>query len=382
MTRASDMALDEVGRGRYGFELPLVSVVIVNYNYGQFLEAAVRSVFEQTYSRVECIVLDNASTDDSRTVLAGLATRYPALKVVERAANDGQSVASVEGFAATTGPYVVLFDADDVMLPEFLATHVFVHLSLRVPVGFTCSDMFQTIESDLVLGTFVALNQCVRSRDRPSSGIMRPVATRETALPLGQLAPVAEDAVHLVDAGCRDWPWASMSAFVFRRDALDMVMDNPALRTLASNFDVYVARGVNVITGSAIIDRALTVYRMHRSNVFARHPQLANVFNFERHGRHDHEQHARRVIIDHMFATSDRLLKKLQRQDDFWRSVRLMNDIKPPLRSADGRRSYLREKYAAALPSLRNVVPLPLLVYWALTIRMSPLRVLAAHRAP
>jgi glycosyltransferase involved in cell wall biosynthesis len=375
--------MSESGPGQgFGFKLPLVSVIIVNFNYGRYLEAAVRSVYEQTYKNVEVILLDNASTDDSALTIADLETRYPTLRVVRRADNGGQSLASLEGFLATSGPYVCFLDADDVMLPTFLATHLFVHLSLREPIGFTCSDMFQTLGDDLVLGTFVALNAFVQSRPTRSRTIMRPLDQAGDSLPLGSLASVSEDAVHMVAADQVEWPWASMSAFVFRRDALNLVMNNPALRTLASNFDVYLARSVNVLTGSAIIDRTLTVYRMHSSNVFARHPQLAKVFNFERHGSHDHEQHARRIIIDHLFDKADLLLRKLQNQADFFRAVRLLSDIKPvPMSKTRQGYTHLQEKFVDALPRLRGYVPLALLVYWAVSIRVSPIRVLLPRAA-
>jgi glycosyltransferase involved in cell wall biosynthesis len=51
------------------FSLPLVSVIIVNYNYGRFLQQAADSVFEQTYPNIEFIIVDNASTDESADVL-------------------------------------------------------------------------------------------------------------------------------------------------------------------------------------------------------------------------------------------------------------------------------------------------------------------------
>ena len=367
---ASDLATDA-----HAFALPTVSVIIVNYNYGAYLEAAVASVFSQTYKRVECILLDNGSTDDSAAVIARLAARYPAMKVVMRADNAGQSVASVEGFLATSAPYVTFLDADDMMLPDFLATHMFTHLSLRMPLGFTCSDMFQTLGDDLVLGTFVALNAFVRGGAGRQADLIRPVDCGETALPLSQLRAVPADAVHYAGPERHDWPWASMSAFVFRRDALNLVIHNPALKTLSSNFDVYLARGVNVLTGSAVIDRALCVYRMHSSNVFARHPQLAGVFNFDRLGATDHEAHARRMLIDHLFSTCDVLLAKLQTQADFLRAVRVLNDIGPRLMSPDHpRRTYLQEKFIAALPRLAGLVPRAQLVLWALQLRVSPLR--------
>ncbi len=366
----------------HGFALPRVAVIIVNFNYGAYLAAAVDSVFAQTYDGVECILLDNGSTDDSPVVIDALQARYPRMRVVRRPDNGGQSLASVEGFLATSAPYVTFLDADDVMLPDFLATHVFVHLSLRVPLGFTCSDMFQTLGSDLVLGTFVALNGYVREGVGREPDLLRPVDVTEAALPLARLKPVPADAVHRVAPDRRDWPWASMSAFVFRRDALNLVMGNPALRTLTSNFDVYLARGVNALTGSAIIDRTLTVYRMHAANVFARHPQLAHVFNFERLGRNDHEQRVRRLLVDNLFATAGTLLPKLQSQADFLRAARLTNDIAPRLMSeARPGQTYLQEKFAEALPALRALVPRAQLMLWALQLRAwSPLQALLSSR--
>ncbi len=365
----------------HAFDLPRVDVIIVNYNYAAYLEAAVDSVFQQTYDRFACILLDNGSTDDSRAVIARLAARYPALRVVERPDNGGQSLASVEGFLATAAPYVTFLDADDVMLPDFLATHMFTHLSLRMPVGFTCSDMFQTLGDDLVLGTFVALNGFVRSGAGRIDDLLRPVDRDETALPLARLKPVSASAVHLVKPDRADWPWASMSAFVFRRDALNLVMHNPALRTLQSNFDVYLARGVNGLTGSAVIDRALTVYRMHSSNIFAKHPQLAGVFNFERHGSNDHDRHARRILIDNLFATAGTLLRKLQNQGDFLRAARVLNDIAPRLMSQrHPRHTYLQEKFIAALPEIATLVPRAQVLLWMLQLRIAPWRLGSSRR--
>ena len=45
---------------------PLVSIIIPNYNYGTFLHAAVESVVEQTYKRLELNIIDDGSSDDSR----------------------------------------------------------------------------------------------------------------------------------------------------------------------------------------------------------------------------------------------------------------------------------------------------------------------------
>src|SRR3984957_14424319 len=83
------------------FELPLVSVVVVNYNYGHLLRQAVTSILNQTYPKVECIIVDNASTDDSEAVLHALDAAHAGLKIIRRSANHGQTAASLDGFAVS-----------------------------------------------------------------------------------------------------------------------------------------------------------------------------------------------------------------------------------------------------------------------------------------
>ena len=47
------------------YEKPLISVVIPNYNYGQFLGEAIESVLNQTYKNIQLVVIDNESTDNT-----------------------------------------------------------------------------------------------------------------------------------------------------------------------------------------------------------------------------------------------------------------------------------------------------------------------------
>lgn len=48
---------------------PLVSILINNYNYGHFLAEAIDSALNQTYSNLEVIVVDDGSTDNSRSII-------------------------------------------------------------------------------------------------------------------------------------------------------------------------------------------------------------------------------------------------------------------------------------------------------------------------
>lgn len=93
-----------------------ISIVISNYNYGRFLPKCLESVRAQTYPHVECIVVDDGSTDDSGEVIA----RYPEFRSIFKA-NAGQAKALETGFAASTGNVVVFLDSDDFLFPDACA---------------------------------------------------------------------------------------------------------------------------------------------------------------------------------------------------------------------------------------------------------------------
>src|SRR6202047_757815 len=258
------------------FSLPLVSVIIVNYNYGRFLKQAADSVFEQTYPNIECIIVANASTDCSAGVLLDISRQYPGAKIVRRKEPGGQSLASKEGFEASSGEYVVFLDADDYLLASFVETHVFVHLSLRVPVGFSSSDMIQAVDSRMVLGTVAYLSEYVRSGRGKSPGLLRRIDKSASEVwPLPSPDASIETDVHFVKPGyAGNWMWAPTSGNCFRRDALQLFLNIEDLAALRTGTDAYLVRGVNVVTGSVVIDRPLAVYRLHGTNEFSKHPIL------------------------------------------------------------------------------------------------------------
>src|SRR6266404_4268062 len=100
--------------------LPVISVVITTYNYGRFVEECVDSVLAQDYpsDRVEVIVVDDGSTDDTAERVKRYGTRIEYL----RKANGGQASALNAGFAKARGEIISLLDADDYFLPGKLAS--------------------------------------------------------------------------------------------------------------------------------------------------------------------------------------------------------------------------------------------------------------------
>jgi glycosyltransferase involved in cell wall biosynthesis len=92
---------------------PQVSIVIANFNYGRFVADAIRSALAQTYNRVEVIVVDDGSSDDSRAVIEGFAGRV--LSIFKP--NGGHGSAFNAGFSRSRGDVVLFLDSDDMLLP-------------------------------------------------------------------------------------------------------------------------------------------------------------------------------------------------------------------------------------------------------------------------
>lgn len=94
---------------------PLLSIVIANYNYGRFLEAAISSVITQDMgNKVELIICDAASTDNSVEIIRKYEKRI-AWWCSEK--DSGQSEAFNKGFSHATGRFLTWLNADDVLLP-------------------------------------------------------------------------------------------------------------------------------------------------------------------------------------------------------------------------------------------------------------------------
>lgn len=94
----------------------LISVVNPAYNASAFLSDAIQSVLEQTYKKVECLVIDDGSTDETPAI----AGRYRKSIWYIRKENGGVSSARNAGIRASRGELVAFLDADDVWLPHKL----------------------------------------------------------------------------------------------------------------------------------------------------------------------------------------------------------------------------------------------------------------------
>jgi glycosyltransferase involved in cell wall biosynthesis/Flp pilus assembly protein TadD len=97
-----------------------VSVIIPNYNQGDYLIECIQSLLRQSRPPQEILVVDDGSTDHSREVLKRHALEEPSLRYLCLPRNMGAAEACAQGLAAASGDLVYHSAADDPVLPKFI----------------------------------------------------------------------------------------------------------------------------------------------------------------------------------------------------------------------------------------------------------------------
>ncbi len=114
---------------------PIASVVISVYNGERFLAETLETVWAQSHSDLEVIVVDDGSTDGSAAILAGV--RDPRLRVITQI-NSGPASAARTGVSSARGRYIAFLDQDDLWLPEKLSEHIaFMEARPEVDLSFS-----------------------------------------------------------------------------------------------------------------------------------------------------------------------------------------------------------------------------------------------------
>lgn len=124
---------------------PLVSVVIINYNYGRFIDDAIESVLNQTYDNIEIIVIDDGSTDNSKAVIDSYIKNNDNIRVIYRE-NMGVVKTRNQAIEETKGEYYIQLDADDYIDKNYIEETLKIALEKDVDLVYT--DFQQFDQSD------------------------------------------------------------------------------------------------------------------------------------------------------------------------------------------------------------------------------------------
>jgi glycosyltransferase involved in cell wall biosynthesis len=206
-----------------------VTVVITAHNYAEHLVEALESVRLQTMDPLDLIVVDDASTDDSATLLldwtARHGTRFNRLLILRTLRNAGLGGARNIGMAAAETPYVLQLDADNRLLPE------------------ACARLLAAIEA--------------KGPGQGDSGYAYPVI-RQFGRETGVMGDTPFHPGRLVGGNYIDamalvakWAWAAAGGYYVRRDAMGW-----------EDYDLWCSLAERGIAGTHVAE-ILAEYRVH-----------------------------------------------------------------------------------------------------------------------
>lgn len=103
--------------------VPVVSIIVPNYNHSKFLEQRLASIFNQTYQAFEVIILDDCSTDNSRDIIERYRSNPKVSNIIYNEVNSGSPFKQwYKGIQLAKGEYVWIAESDDTCEFCFLET--------------------------------------------------------------------------------------------------------------------------------------------------------------------------------------------------------------------------------------------------------------------
>jgi glycosyltransferase involved in cell wall biosynthesis len=219
-----------------------VDIVIDNYNYAQFLGAAIESALAQTHEKVRVIVVDDGSTDSSKDVLREYEGRVEA--VLKE--NGGHASAFNAGADRCQGDVVIFLDADDLLDPEAAA---------RATAAFAADESVVKVQSRME----------VVDAEGHSTGLVKPPP--HIPMPNGDVR--REELSQPFDL-----PWVPTSANSFRLEAMRRLMPIPE-REYRMCAERYLVHLIALLGPVVSLDEVGAYYRVHGDNAYeSLNPQL------------------------------------------------------------------------------------------------------------
>jgi len=149
----------------------MVTIICLCYNHAAYIAEALKSVFAQTYTAWELLIVDDASTDDSAKTIQNLLathvqkgyTQY--VHFIQNTENQGNCKSFNLAYRQARGEYVLDLAGDDVLLPERLASQVALFQTLPADYGVVFSNAYHINTQGEILHTHQATAENVPTGD-------------------------------------------------------------------------------------------------------------------------------------------------------------------------------------------------------------------------
>lgn len=139
--------------------MPIVSVIIPAYNAEKTIEKSIRSILDQSFTDLECIVVDDGSKDNTASIVKSIDD--PRLRYVYKE-NGGVSSTRNLGISLATGEYISFLDADDIQTDQALSSLV---SAMKINQADMVVAGFYRVVNDKISNKSYFKKECLLTRD-------------------------------------------------------------------------------------------------------------------------------------------------------------------------------------------------------------------------
>lgn len=241
--------------GMDGGKSGLISVIVSIYNIQKYVEKAIESICGQTYQKLEIILVDDGSTDQSGVICDKWAEKDPRIRVIHKE-NGGLSSARNTGIEAATGEYITFVDGDD-WIDEQMYEHMLSEMQKydadlsvcnykavgKKEIIDTSTDEVTVFESDKALEAFITEDERYNIQNAAWNKLYKRSLMGELRFPEGKLF---EDIVYTTKlfARCKKCVYLNRAYYNYIYDRSDSIMNSKKIRhILTDQVDAYREKG-------------------------------------------------------------------------------------------------------------------------------------------
>ncbi len=230
---------------------PLISIIITYYNLGKYINDCVLSILSQTYTNWEVIIVNDGSDKRNTQILNRI--KNEKIKIIELPKNEGQLCAFLAGLKNAKGEFVCMIDSDDILLPNYLKTLLYVHLTENTAlVSCSCGEINDKNE-------ITSLNSITNK----ISVFQKTINYSE----IENLFKLEEDfKLKKVKSPFGLWSWNPSTSGMFRKTSLDILQYFPNKEYWKTGADKVIFSFLHLIGGSINISAICYLYRHHKGN--------------------------------------------------------------------------------------------------------------------
>lgn len=233
---------------------PKVSIIITYYNLGNYISDCILSILKQEYTNWEVLIVNDGSDKENSKIVNRIT--HEKIKIINLKENQGQLIAFMKGLSHAKGEFICMVDADDILLPNYLNTLLYIHLRNNVAfVSSSCGEINQKNE-------VVSLNY-----------VNNPIKETETEFSLSETQNVFQTNQNFIIKHLNIkkspfglWEWNPSTSAMFRKTSLEILKYYPDKNFWKTGADKVIFSLAHLIGGSINTSAVCYLYRHHDSN--------------------------------------------------------------------------------------------------------------------